>query len=360
MKNYKSHKQFFYHNPYTYDNIQNFFKKNNIVDIKIPEDISQCTATTLLDVEIKNHIYHISWNTIKNHSDRLSHDNIDSFLQLVFARNITKNEVVKIIYKMYEQKGEGLTQEDFDGPTTIEHIGIRVIEKYFGGVTNMQWELGLPITSDRTIFKDWELISEVHHICDSVYSLEKRKIITTSDIDKFGNNTDYAMFRRRFKSVGTSLREVIEEYGFHLQDPGNGMSFYFEDGEHTISKYEYDFSSFLRKNGFIYNQTYFRDVKYKTFIEDYDGDINCDYVITKGNKTIYVELAGILGNKAHMIAFRQDKKILNSKSKELYRVKLNKKKELLEDNNLTFYILLPDEMNEVTYQNIICFYKQCA
>lgn len=357
---YKSHKQFFYHNPYTYDNIQNFFGINDITDIKILDDISKCTATTILNVEIKGCIYHMSWNDIKNDSNRLNKDNIDSCLDLIFARNITKGEVIDIIYKMYEEKGTPLIQDDFEGKTTRHHVGVRVIEKYFGGVANMQRELGLPVPSDYRILNDNELLLEIHHICDTIYLSEKRKVITSSDIDELGSYSSYSRFDKRFAELGTSLRDVIEEYGFRFQSPGSGMNFYFEDGEHTTSKYEYDFSRFLRNKGFIYNQTYFRDVWYKTFTNNYSGNMNCDYVISNGNDVIYVELAGMLGNKEHQIAFRDNTHIYNSKAKETYRLKLNKKKELFEKNNLTFYILLPDEMNENTYIDIINKNFLCA
>ena len=88
--------------------------------------------------------------------------------------------------------------------------------------------------------------------------------------------------------------------------------------------------------------------------------MNCDYVISNGNDVIYVELAGMLGNKEQQVAFRNNTHIHNSKAKETYRLKLNKKKELFEKNNLTFYILLPDEMNETTYIDIINKNFLCA
>lgn len=357
---YKSHRQFFYHNPYTYDNIQNYFKINNITDIKIIDDVNKFTATTMLNVEIKGHIYHMSWNDIKNVSNRLDKYNIDSFIDLIFARNITKNEVIEIIYKMYEEKGSPLIQDDFEGKTTRNHVGLRIVEKYFGGVVNMQRELGLPVPSDYRILNNNELLSEIHHICDTIYLSEKRKVITSSDIDELGSYSSYSQFDNRFIKIGTSLRDVIEEYGFHFQPPGSGMNYYFEDGEHTTSKYEYDFSRFLRNKGFIYNQTYFRNVEYKTFAKNYDGKMNCDYVVLNENSVIYIELAGMLGNKDHQLAFRNNTHISNSKSKETYRLKLNKKKELFENNNLTFYILLPDDMNENTYINIINSNFLCA
>ena len=130
------------------------------------------------------------------------------------------------------------------------------------------------------------------------------------------------------------------------------MNYKFEDGENVVSFYEYEFSSFLRDNGFIFSQTYFRNIPYKDLDNLYKGKMNCDYeIILNGNK-IYIELAGILGNKEHQKAYRNNIKI-NSKSKELYRQKLYQKRDIFERNNLAYYILLPDEMNIQTYKNIL-------
>ena len=58
------------------------------------------------------------------------------------------------------------------------------------------------------------------------------------------------------------------------------------------------------------------------------------------------------GNKGHQEAYRNNIPI-KSKSKELYRQKLYQKRDIFERNGLDHYILLPDEMNEETYKNIL-------
>lgn len=132
----------------------------------------------------------------------------------------------------------------------------------------------------------------------------------------------------------------------------NGMNYIFSDGEKVVSRYEYDFSNFLRGNNLIYNKTYFRNIPYKTLDKEYSGNMNCDYLIILNGKKIYIELAGILGNKSYQEAYRKNTPI-KSKSKELYRQKLCQKRELFERNSLDYYILLPDEMNENMYKNIL-------
>lgn len=91
--------------------------------------------------------------------------------------------------------------------------------------------------------------------------------------------------------------------------------------------------------------------KLSTQIE-YAGNMNCDYCIDFSGNLIYIELAGILENKKYQNAYRNNTPI-NSKSKELYRQSLNRKREIFEKNNLNYYILLPDEMNVENYKNII-------
>lgn len=137
-----------------------------------------------------------------------------------------------------------------------------------------------------------------------------------------------------------------------MQKAGNGMNHKFDDGEVTTSLYEYEFSNFLRNNGFEYGKTYFRNIYYKKLDDEYKGNMNCDYCIDFNGQLVYIELAGILGNKEHQEAYRNNTP-LKSKSKEEYRLKLNHKREIFERNNLEYYILLPDEMNEETYKNIL-------
>ena len=357
---HKNHKRFFYHNPYTKDNIDNFMKLNNICDLKILDDIYSCTATTLMNVEIKGRIYKISWNDISNNPEKYNVDNIDNFTDCVNSKKITKDEVIKIVLEMYKNKGSALLQDDFDGKTTENHVGIRLIEKYFGTLVNMQKELGLPIPSDLRILNDDEALLEIKNVCEKVYQIEKRKIVTYNDFKKYGSYSDTRRYSEPCKKLkGLSFREYISSLGFELQKAGNGMNYKFDDGEVTTSLYEYEFSNFLRNNGFEYGKTYFRNIYYKNLDDKYKGNMNCDYCIDFNGQLVYIELAGILGNKEHQEAYRNNTP-LKSKSKEEYRLKLNQKREMFERNNLEYYILLPDEMNEETYKNILKKYLKEA
>lgn len=349
--------KFFYHNPYTLDNIYTFMKYHDIVDLHIlTENVYTLKAITPLDIEIKNKIYKISWNDISNNPERYSQSSVDEFISCVDKRKLSKSDVTKIILNMAEAKDEPLCCEDFDGTTTDTHIGIRLIWKYFGTVQNMQKELGLPVTSDSRILQDDELLSDIHHVCDTVFKNENRKLITSSDFEKYSVYKEVSRYNTRCKKIGFSLRSYIEDYGYEYQQCGRGMNFKFEDGEITVSKYEYDFSLFLRNNGFVFGKTYFRNIYYKSIDADYNGSMTCDYKIIFKNKIVYIELAGILGNSTYQNAYINNT-VIKSKSKEEYRQKLNRKREMFERNGLEYYILLPFEMNEEKYNKILMKYQ---
>ena len=137
----------------------------------------------------------------------------------------------------------------------------------------------------------------------------------------------------------------------HLGQQGCGINYDFDDGEHITSQFEYMFSKFLKDNGLKYNLDYFRDVKYSEFIDDYNGNMNCDYVIHICNKIIYIEIAGII--EAYKEWYYSNKSITRSKSKERYRQKLYAKESMLNSNNLIYFILFPCDLTKENFKNIL-------
>ena len=129
------------------------------------------------------------------------------------------------------------------------------------------------------------------------------------------------------------------------------LSHKFDDSEIATSQFEYMFSSYLRKIGLVYDVDYFRNVRYSIFCDDYEGTKDCDYVINYNNKTIYVEIAGILGQ--YKPFYYEDKPITSSKSKEKYRQKLKEKEQFLITNNLIYFILFPCDLTEENMKQVI-------
>lgn len=347
--------RFFKRNKYTYDNINLYCALNNI-DLHINGDglpISGASREKMDYFDSNNVLHKVSWNQIQHYSFRYKNNYNEIKQNNKIQRELSKQEVINIVFEMQKRKGSPLNIYDFY-PKQKNGVGIRTIRKYWDELWLMQKDLGLKITGKHeSILSDEEVLKEIDYICDFVKTIENRTTITHKDLKKHGTYSDYKKYSEACKNLkNCTLREYIESLGLKLQQSGNGMNYKFEDGENVVSFYEYEFSSFLRDNGFIFSQTYFRNIPYKDLDNLYKGKMNCDYeIILNGNK-IYIELAGILGNKEHQKAYRNNIKI-NSKSKELYRQKLYQKRDIFERNNLAYYILLPDEMNIQTYKNIL-------
>lgn len=364
--NYSKPNRFFYNNPYTYDNINHFFKLNDI-DLSIDGTnlpLSGCARQKFDFVKSNGEIVHITWNQIQHHTFRYKR-NYEEIKQKNFDdTHMTKEKAIPIILAKYKELGRPLLQNDFYGTeTTNTSIGIRVIWRIWGTFTNMVKDLGLQEhdgyfrPNDKNYHSHSEVINSVKSVCNKV----KTEGRTTVMYPDFKENIDIEIstIRRHCELDGTTLNKLVEKYGCKLQQAGNGLNHTFCDGERIVSKYEYDFSNFLRTHGLNFNVDYFRNIPYKSIDSSYSGKMNCDYLIVFNNKKVYIELAGILGNKGHQEAYRNNIPI-KSKSKELYRQKLYQKRNIFERNGLDYYILLPDEMNEEMYKNILNKYLKEA
>lgn len=366
-KSYNKLNRFFYNNPYTYDNINHYFELNNI-DLHINGEnlpLSGCARQKFDFVKSNGTIIKVSWNQIQKNTFRYKRDYNDVKQKTFLETHMTKEKAIPIILNKYKELGRPLVKSDFEKfETSDTSIGIRVILRIWGTFVNMVKDLGLPEhdsyfkPNDKNYHPHDEVIDSIKNVCEKV-KLENRTTIMYSDFKKL-IDIDVSTIRRHCELDGTTLNEVIKEYGCELQRAGNGLNYKYDDGEKTVSKYEYDFSNFLRDNGFIFGKDYFRNIPYKSLDVSYNGNMNCDYLLILNNKKVYIELAGILGNKAHQDAYRNNIPI-KSKSKELYRQSLYQKRDIFERNNLDYYILLKDDMNENTYTKILQKYiKEAA
>ena len=349
--------KFFYNNPYTYDNINLYCILNNI-DLHI--DGTDLPITNYAREKLP--FYDSNGNKIVTTWNRISHQKMknkksDELIKIKNTLYMSKEKATEIILNKAKNMNRPLIQSDFEGiNTTQDTIGIRVIWSIWGNFNNMLDDLGLEKhdnyfkpNSVNYIPHD-DIMNLIKQVCIAVKSTG-RNIVMYKDFQNIAN-IDITKFRRHCKLENTTLNEIVKLYDCELQQCGNGMNYRFNDGERTVSRYEYDFSMFLRNNGFEYGKDYFRNIYYKKLDDKYTGNMNCDYKLIINGHEIYIELAGILGNPEHMKAYRSNTPI-KSKSKEEYRQKLNKKREMFERNGLEYYILLPDEMNETTYKNIL-------
>ena len=260
------------------------------------------------------------------------------------GKNPTKEKMIKCIYKLQKELNRPLLYDDFRG-TGCYHPPIKFIKKYWGTINNMKKELGLEVIQesmmDRHLSKeDFNMV--IRDICAYVNS-DNRNFITTTEIDSNKNWNNSQSLRKYAKEYyRTTLSSILLKYNIHLGQQGHGINFDFNDGEHVTSQFEYMFSKYLRDYGLVYNVNYFRDIKYSDFIPTYKGNMNCDYIIHIGGKTLYIEIAGII--EPYKEWFFKNKPIVNSKSREKYRLKLLKKQQILRENNLKYFILFPCDL----------------
>jgi hypothetical protein len=354
MKGYKNNQQLL-------DDLKNYIDKNGV-----PTNLTK-------NFRAKNGL--CSWETYEDHLGsklldwvkmcgiELSDDEIYRIKTRGIPNKLSKEECIKIIYSMQNELNRPLMYDDFRG-SSEGHIGITQIRKYWGTVNNMKNELGLYINQESMVDKEIKTKKDFDEICKNFYEylcINNIKSVTTKSIDENKDFPNYITLNKKSKEfynipITTYLNN---KYEIIFGKRGHGKVFVFEDNETTVSHWEYEFSKFLRDIGFVYNKDYFRNINYSSFDNLYNGYMNCDYQIKVNNHIIYIELAGFLSDKTYIESYRNNSP-LKSKSKEMYRQKLNQKREIFERNKLEYYILLPDEMNEKTYKNILCKYSKIA
>lgn len=215
--------------------------------------------------DIKNYVDFYTWCGLKN------------------RRDFTKEDVIKIICDMQSKLNRPLMYEDFRNPKK-NSVGIGIVKKYWENMNKMKEELGLEVIQDNMVCKhidDFELVKlEINYVCDTVCAEENKKIIMVKDINKYNRlELKYSSLNKVCNNNKTTIRDLITNYGFKFQKEGNGMVVYNDNGEITKSSYEYIFSNKLKELGYEYNKDYFRDVRYKTFIDNYNEMMDCDYII---------------------------------------------------------------------------------
>lgn len=266
---------------------------------------------------------------------------------------LSKEKTAELIYKMQEHLDRPLMYEDFK-KRGVYNVSINIVRKYWGTLNKMKEALGLEIVQesmmDKTLSKD-EFEMLLLQIFDFVKS-ENRNFITTREIDNNKNWPNSGTLNKyATKYFNTTLKSLLNKYDISLGEQGRGINYTFTDGEHVTSQFEYIFSKFLKDNNLRYQIDYFRDVKYSSFIPNYLGQRNCDYVIDINGKTLYIEIAGVLAEYKEW--YYENKVISNRKSREKYRLKLKEKENLLKSNGLLYFILFPCDLTQDTMTMVL-------
>lgn len=306
----------------------------------------------LKEYNLKDYRWYI--NKCNNKNVKTYNDWIRYELKLIPNNALTKQECITIIKRMSDKLGRPLKYDDFRCKNSQETLNIGALNKYWNGINEMKKELNLPIIQENMCVKHIsnfnDVICEIHRICDLINENENRKVITYKDIV---NNNNFGLISRGIfesyaKNNNTTIRKIIEEYGYKLQKKGTGLNYTFDDGEKVVSQLEFNFSKKLKLFGYVFNEAYFRNVKYKFIDYKYNGNMDCDYVIHINKRIIYIEIAGVLDRESYKYSYKNPITI-KSKVKKKYAEKLNLKENMLKQNNKEYYILFPSDLNNLDY-----------
>lgn len=301
----------------------------------------------------KYQLPNIRW-FIDNCPDKSVH-NYESFKKFagIKPRFLTKEQCVENILKMSKEFDRPLKYDDFRNGD-YDKVSMTMINQYWGSLNKMKEELGLEIIQPQMIKVTQESFDNTIQILKKYLSDNNKDFITTSEWNSLNFNGFYkylSISKFAEEKLHMSLTDYLLTQGIRMGEAGEGLKNVFDDGEITTSQFEYMFSSFLRKLSLKYNTDYFRNIRYSTFCNDYNGTKDCDYIINYNDNTIYVEIAGII--EQYKTFYYADKSITSSKSKEKYRQKLKEKEQLLISNNCIYYILFPCDLTEDNMEQVI-------
>lgn len=270
------------------------------------------------------------------------------------------DEVIEIIYQMQEEKDIPLTSADFRNKNS--RISMALINRIWGNWTNCREQLGLKIRKRIEIDEQGREINylalpfsyyqnKLDNALKIIESAKQRRIIYWKDLEDKELLGEYRIehktITQAFKREGIDIHKYILDKGFIFQPSSYGLSEYASDGELLKSSYEIDFTNYLTQElGLVYNQTYYRDVRYKDFCDiDSKNKSNCDYVFYDSNNKAYcIEIAGMLYQETELNSE------IDTKRKELYRLKMLKKMKWLSENNVKHLILFGKDMQTETFK----------
>ena len=332
--------------------------KNYDTYIKRFKEVSNRLGRALLSAELINNTYGLpsaSW-LAKNCPDA-SVKTYDDFVKwLGYESNKLQkcdNEVANKLILLEEQLRRPITKKDI----TLENVGFSeiVVNRIWCSLNKCKQELGLMKTLSIQP-KSFEYYKNLlDDILNNIDKNTDRKFISWKDIEnsKYNpTNTEHKTFKKAFNKAGVDIFAYIKTKGFQMNPSGFSFHHTFDNGERVVSTFEYDFSQFLKSIGYIYNETYRRDVLYRTFIPNLiKSKANCDYVINIDGIFYYVEIAGIISKDWESTTY-------NSKQKFDYQEKMLKKKEWLESAGVNYLFLFQEDFNNDDYKNITIDFLQ--
>ena len=269
------------------------------------------------------------------------------------SNKLTKNKdvIINTLINLEKELERPILQKDI----TTEKVGFSMIaiNRIFGGLNKAKEEIGLmPTPSDKPLYSFNYYKNTLTEALENLYMKTGRKFITWHDLESnlyHINKIEHKSMVKAFKGEGIDIFAYIKSLGFEMNPNNFSFKHTFDDGERVVSTMEFDFSTYLRSIGFIYNKSYFRDVMYKTFTNS-NRKINCDYSILLSNgEFLYIEIAGMISNAMN------DWRTHNYQYKihHNYQQKMLYKEKILIENDCKYLFLFLSEMKTGKYKEIL-------
>ena len=270
-----------------------------------------------------------------------------------FDSNVLKKDDFSVGLKLIELQdklGRHITRNDI----TIKNVGFTsiVVNRIYGNLNNAKRELGL-LKTPPCQPKPFEYYKD--KLSSTLLNINKhtgRNFVSWADIENplYGcEPCEHKTYLKSFRNENIDIFAYIKSQGFQMNPSNFSHRYTFDDGERVVSTLEFDFSTYLRKLGYIYNKTYKRDVLYRKFTKA-KGKINCDYCLEVNDIKLYIEIAGIINSHQNSDWRTQ---IYSSKTEKDYQQKMIKKENFLIESGNKFLFLFKNDILNNTYKEIL-------
>ncbi len=262
----------------------------------------------------------------------------------------TKEEVADVLLRFEATHGRNVVREDITTP----NIGFSmiVINRLFGSLEEMRLECGLRPLKMR-IGKQAQYY--IDHLTDVVLAYKAatgKPYISWADIES-GRYSDvvhnHKTYSKHFSNAGLNLFAHVKSLGCMMNEGGFSNTCVLDSGELIRSTLEYEFTEYLNQRGFVYGVDYRRDIRYRDFVE-VDSKIDCDYVISIGDKQVFIEVAGVL-DSVDRKNWASSK--LRDEKHENYRRTLLTKRRLLESIGAEYHFVFREDIVTGKHKGLI-------
>lgn len=278
---------------------------------------------------LSSYIHHFgSWHEVRNMYDK----SLDIYVKNSNGRYETiynNKEILKNLLDDYYAKHNKVpTTRQFNKLT--KHNLTSYVQKYWGTYNNFVISNGYS-PNTRQVYSDIYLEKVFKD-----FVKENNRVPTIREFNNDKNKPNASVYAKRFGSWG----KACIYYGFK---PNNRQpEYYLANGEKCDSSYECKVSTWLINSGINYK----RNVLYKDIDAQYNGLMNCDYLIKHNGIKWYVEIAGMLWSENY---------IPTTKETINYRFKLSLKEKMLKRNKLNYKIFYAKELESKSIEDLFSF-----